>query len=725
MSILISGLFLSNERIRLIQVFFIIDIVVLVSTILDLRTKKTDRLLSIAIVRILFVLPLLAGSYLLAYFQTEHYVRPFFVNSENVFSLLWMVLAYRLYCVTLSSEKRSILFRLLFAVCSSVVAAVAGYTYLFPLSVAVVEGVLVLVHYGIIYCSALFLLAVVLLSGWRLEAFWRSLEPGEKSRYKYLMLGIALVCAIQCWSASYRLTYLRLPHEHLLLMAIVLAIAWLFMIYALARHRLLNRTLFVSRKVVYATVTPIVFSGFLILVGIMSLFFRLFGWSAPFVLQGLVIIVGLLGIIIFALSNDMRRRVKYFISTHFYVNKYEYRDEWLAFSDLLQGKLTEKGVVEALYQILRDSVYTQTIRIWLGDIQKGFRLITDNGDQEDGGDATLLGDDAIVCYLYNAPYLYTLDGDADPVRNSVLLEKKAFFQANNIVLIVPLILGNHCAGLIGLGPEATGGRYGHDDFDLLLALGSHAASALVAVQNAEALAKSRERSAYSNVSAFVLHDIKNAATMLSLVRKNAPEHMDNPEFQKDILESIDDALIRMSKVQTRLSSLNREFVPGLRSVALKDLLRSCVERFAKKLPELSIQLMCPQDLHLQTDPDFISQILENLLINALESGGAGTVVRIEAGVDAMLRIDVRDNGPGIQPKLLPRSLFEPFKTAKLNGSGIGLWQARQLVELLGGNIQVRNLTEGGAGFTLSFPYRTDHRMSEEMGALPSGNPDNA
>lgn len=688
----------------MIQVILVFNIAVLVSVVLDLRTKEADRLFSFAIVRILFVLPLLAGSYFLCYFFTEQYVGSFFFSSENVFSLLWLVLAYRLYCITNSLDKKAFLFRLLLLVCSAVVMVAAVYVYFYPLAGDAVDGVLVFSHYGVIYCSALFLLVAVLIFGWRLEAFWRSLDIGERWRYKYLMLGFVLVCSIMGWSASYRLAYLRFPREHLLLISIVLVIALLLMAYALARHRLLNRKLFVSRKVVYATITPFVFSGFLLIVGIVSLFFRLFGWSAPFVLQWLVVITGILGISVLSLSGDVRRRVKYFISTHFYVNKYEYRDEWLAFSDLLQSKLSEKGVVEAMYQILRDSLYTQTILIWLGDIHKGFRLVHADGDHVRESDDLISGDDAIVCYLHNAPYLYSQDGDADPLRRSILSERECFMQAHDIVLMVPLILGGQCAGLIGMGPETSDGRYGHDDFDLLLALSSHAASALLAVQNAEKLARAREQSAYSNLSAFVLHDIKNAATMLDLVRSNAHEHLNNPEFQQDMLETIDDALKRMGKVQDRLHALKGEMGPEFRQVDFSELVKSCINKLAKKIPDLEIVLECPPELSVETDPDYISQILENLIINAQEAGGSGTAIRINVVLDANLQIEIQDNGPGIQVDLLPRALFEPFKTAKSNGSGIGLWQVRQLVERLGGDVRAQNVTAGGARFSIQFPF---------------------
>ena len=695
----------------MITAIYILNIALIASLVLDLRVKGIDRRLSMGWVRILMILTLLVVSYFSANFFPAYYAAPIFFISENTSALLFMVLAIRFYQVSSSNKSSSFPIHTLFLTGSLVVLTVAGYTYFQPSLGEIVDDVLVFRHYGLIYISAFLLLIGILLLSWRLEAFWRTLDTGDKWRYKYLVVGLFLVCAMLGWSSSYRLAYLRIPKDHLLLLAIIIIIALLLMVFALARHRLLNRKLFVSRKVVYATITPIVFSGFFILVGFIALLSRLYSWSVPFVLQWIVFVLGILGISVFALSGSVRSHVKYFISTHFYVNKYEYRDEWLALSDLLQGKLTEKGIAEAVYQILRDSLYTDTILIWLGDTQKGFRLINYPDDKARYNGEIIPGDDTLVLYLHKKPYIYSRQANADPLRRTVLLEKEGFLKAHDIVLMVPMFLGEYCVGLIGLGPETTGGRYGQDDFDLLAALSSHTASALLAVQNAEKLARTREQSVWNNLSAFVLHDIKNAATMLDLVRKNAPHHIDNPMFQQDMLESIDDALRRMAKVQTRLSALKEEMVPDIRPLEVRELLWECRDKLAKKLSDLEITSECPPDLSLRTDPDFFHKILENLLINAREAGGGGTAVRIKVTADSMIRIDLQDNGPGIQADLLPRALFEPFKTAKPNGSGIGLWQVRRLVDSLGGDIQAQNNPEGGARFTLRFPNRPRMRIN--------------
>ena len=156
-----------------------------------------------------------------------------------------------------------------------------------------------------------------------------------------------------------------------------------------------------------------------------------------------------------------------------------------------------------------------------------------------------------------------------------------------------------------LGPEYTGGRYGRDDFDLLKALGSQAASAILAARTAEKLAQARETSAWDTLSAFVLHDIKNAAAMLSLAMENAPAHIDNREFQRDLLALVDDALKRMTQVQKRLKTLKGEMIPESKPVQIDLSVREICESLARRLPDLTIdvEMQCPPNSTIQTDPD--------------------------------------------------------------------------------------------------------------------------
>lgn len=700
----------------MIIIFDATSFALFLSYFLDIRFREAERRFSFDLVRIFLALPLLVVAYLYfsAYMISAAVASIYFL--ETAFALIWMIIAFNIRRLVRSDAGGPFFYRIMpYAAMSLGLPAGIFWPFFSRPKFVIKDAWLMFPHYGVLFFSSLLVLVAVLINGWALETFWRTLAQKDRRQYKYLVIGCFLVNGSLAWSTSVRLTYLRQSSNHLMLLAILMIIAWFLIGYAIAGSRLLNRKIFVSRKIVYSSVAPLIFAIYLITVGIVSLLMKTFGWPLHFILQWLIVITGLLLLVAFALSVRVRARVKYFISTHFYVNKYEYRDEWLAFSELLPRRLSEKGVVTALQKILRQSLYTDTIRIWTGDMTTGFRLITT--DEEDGtaseaepGADFLAPDDPLIAYLQNASWLECETHDAEPARILILDEKKDFLTAMGLVLVMPMTIGDHLAGIIGLGPEYTGGTYGKDDFDLLTALGSQAASALLAVRTAEELARAREQSAWNILSAFVLHDIKNAATMLSLVQDNAPRHIHKPEFQQDMLVTIDDALKRMEKVQTRLKTLKGEIEPVIKTVNALEMVKRCARNTEKKLARLTLDVKGADKIMLQTDPDFVGIVLENLFLNAVEAAGnddTHVTMTIEQTADQYCQLICVDNGPGIPPELLPERLFDPFITTRDKGTGIGLWQVKRLMESLGGRITVQNAESGGACFILRFPLKPE------------------
>jgi signal transduction histidine kinase len=120
--------------------------------------------------------------------------------------------------------------------------------------------------------------------------------------------------------------------------------------------------------------------------------------------------------------------------------------------------------------------------------------------------------------------------------------------------------------------------------------------------------------------------------------------------------------------------------------------------------ELSFSLKDP-DLEIFADQNLISQVLINLIKNALESNenNPGAKINIVADTDEDLRpeICVIDNGPGIPAENLDE-IFVPFFTTRRDGSGVGLSISRQIMRMHGGNLKVRSVPGKETVFCLSF-----------------------
>jgi len=106
------------------------------------------------------------------------------------------------------------------------------------------------------------------------------------------------------------------------------------------------------------------------------------------------------------------------------------------------------------------------------------------------------------------------------------------------------------------------------------------------------------------------------------------------------------------------------------------------------------------------DANKLRQAIHNLVLNAVQVGGAGTRVQLEVGADGgRARITVADDGPGV-PVELATTLFEPFVTARPGGSGLGLAVARRVAERHGGALVLESIPgERGARFSIYLPGR--------------------
>ncbi|MEA3468050.1 MAG: XrtA/PEP-CTERM system histidine kinase PrsK [Thermodesulfobacteriota bacterium] len=687
----------------MITLFYTLNAFLLLFGSASIFLRSGEKNFSIALLRILLGLPLLAGEYVYLVYHIETQTVQLVFFSEIIFALLLLCLALHLPIAADTNIKTPHYYCLI----EIFVATAATCFLIFRSAPEILESSLPIQEYSFEYCAVIFLLIIVFFTAWRLEQFWRGLRSSQRWEYKFLIIGCLFICGTFAWSTSYRLTYLSFAPRLFLLLASLLFFGWALMAYAIVHHRLLNRKIFVSRKIIYSSVVPSLLAIYFLGFGIVSLIVNTFDLHLSFVLKWLFLVLSLMAIGLFSFSGKIRRRIHFFISTHFYINKYKYRDEWLALSQELQGALTETRVVMALQQVLSESLYTAEIFIWVGDSSKGYRLVSAPDVSDIKKDKyKITANDLLIYFIQSRSHFHLNEREPDSTWKNVANQKKDFLSRLDLTLLSPISIGNHLIGLIGLGPEFTGDQYGYDDFDLLTVLGSQTASALMAVRMAEELAHMREQQAWNRLSSFVLHDIKNASTMLSLLQENAPEHIHEPEFQQDMLELLDDALKRMRRIEQRLMTLENEIIPDMQNIELGHFLETCRRRMEVKLPSITITAECTDAIQIRSDPELLFSIVENLLLNAFEAQKEGTIVKIMTAKDVETRqavIEIIDNGPGIAEELLPDILFEPFKTSKGGGSGIGLWQVKNVLKNLDGSISAANNPQNGAQFVIRLP----------------------
>ena len=166
---------------------------------------------------------------------------------------------------------------------------------------------------------------------------------------------------------------------------------------------------------------------------------------------------------------------------------------------------------------------------------------------------------------------------------------------------------------------------------------------------------------------------------------------------KHIIEGIEE----LSKAEASILELRRQ------PIDITSFLANIKERFERLFSDkgVALELAC-DEITLYVDPDKLSQIIINLLSNALRATGTGGIVRINAGIqDTEGYIAIEDNGSGIKKDDMP-FIFERFYKTAGGGLGLGLTIAKELAEAHGGRIVVQSEYGKGTTFTLFMPIFT-------------------
>jgi putative PEP-CTERM system histidine kinase len=257
--------------------------------------------------------------------------------------------------------------------------------------------------------------------------------------------------------------------------------------------------------------------------------------------------------------------------------------------------------------------------------------------------------------------------------------------------------------LLLIGDRVGGADYSAQDFDMLRCVGDHATATLVSVQLSQKLLQAKELEAFQTMAAFFVHDLKNAASTLSLMLKNLPVHFEDPAFREDALRGVSKSVAHINHVIGRLSLLRSELVTRPAETDLNEMVGDAVAGIESG-PELEIAKNLSPLPKLSLDREQFAKVVTNLVLNAKEAqSGKGRIELATRQENGWAVLSVRDQGCGMTSSFIERSLFRPFQTTKKNGLGIGMFQSKMIVEVHGGRIAVESEPGKGTTFQVYLP----------------------
>jgi putative PEP-CTERM system histidine kinase len=624
--------------------------------------------------------------------------QPVFAFAESARNLLWVSL---LYSLSTADDEREHGLKLVYAAVAGVIGLqlIGGTLQLFSpssviaqtglvLRITTAAGALVLVHN--LYGQA---------------------APASRLHIRFSMLGLALI-----WTYDlnlYTVAYLGSPSTARLAEWRGLALALAAPLFALATRSEGAWRVRLSRAATFQSLSLLAICAYFALMAILATALRGTGvdWSSALLIAALAAMT--VAAMVLIPSARARGWVKLKLAKHLFEHRYDYRTEWLRFTETLgRAGPDAPPLSERIVTAFADIV----------DSPGGLLLVSD------GGRSLSLANS--VSWPAGSPAADSLDQAADlwraleaggrvvemealrrgwasrddkqlPVPHWLLDEPAAW-------ALIPLLHHQRLVGIVVLAAPEFQRQLDWEDFDLLRTAGNQAASSLSEALGQEALSHAQRFEEFNRRFAFILHDIKNLVSQLSLLARNAERHADNPEFRADMVATLRSSVGKMNELLARLAPHSPARVQRIEPQPLRPILTAAI---AAKRRDREVRLLGEASALALVDSSALEQAVGHLLQNALDaSSGEPVTVRVGRR-DGNISIVIADKGVGMDGDFVRNRLFQPFASSKPDGFGIGAFEARSLITAMGGRISVDSRLGRGTSFTILLP-------APEVGAEP-------
>ncbi len=521
-------------------------------------------------------------------------------------------------------------------------------------------------------------------------------------------IGLPMTALALLWAYDlnlYTLSYLADDWMAWLVAMRGFAIVGLAPVFALAARRNQNWSIRLSRTVAFRSVSLGIVAAYLLLTVIVSTLLDAVGASGAAIVQVGSLTLAAIAAIIIMPSPQLRARVRVLLSKHMFAHRYDYRAEWLRFTDTLgrpgdAPAPLDVRVVKAIADIT--------------EAPAGLLLVP-----EDAGLAARAGwnwDMSLVPAFVPGEELVGLLAqgrilELDPLRAET---KDSADEARAVPAwiladaanwaIVPLIHFDRLAGAVLVSRPPLARTLDWEDFDMLRVAGRQVASYLAEARGQEALSDAKQFDEFNRRFAFIMHDIKNLVSQLTLVTRNAERHADKPEFRADMIATLQSSTGKMNDLLERLSQHNTGRAEEPRSVVLGPLVTQLAGAKRIQHPVIVAGNMA---LCAMADPVRLEGALGHLLQNAIDASDPAepvTITVMKQGEET--GIEIADKGHGMTLDFVRGQLFRPFASTKDGGFGIGAFEARTIISGMGGRLTVDSEPGQGTRFMIWLPTPT-------------------
>ena len=473
-----------------------------------------------------------------------------------------------------------------------------------------------------------------------------------------------------------------------------------------ARNPSLSPNIHISRQFVFHSTTLIGSGLYLIFMSIAGYYIKVKSGEWGELLQSTFLFAALLLFASLFFSSKLKAKIKQYVNRSF-SNKYDYREEWNRFSNTLLTNDGNLSIYLRSLQAVSQIVDSQGAQLWLKE-HKEFKYQSQWGTPVTHPQAEAEGS-ALIEFIKNKNSIIT--------RAEYINSKKIntthdhwFINNKNSWLIVPLQVNNLLFGFIHLQTSLGSQELDQEDHELLSTIAHHVALYLSQNQSTQALQEAEKFKSINQMTAFLTHDLKTLLSQLFLLVENGKVHKDNPAF-------IDDMLITLEHVSKKMQRLILQLKePEPNNISSKTRILDIFADILIEYKHSPIQpvLINRRNLNpeISANRNEFQSALKHIVQNAVESVTKNGWVNIEltSKNSANISIIITDNGNGMSAEFIATRLFRPFDSTKgVSGMGIGVYQCREYIRSINGNIQVTSIENAGTTFTITLPTNTNNK----------------
>lgn len=511
---------------------------------------------------------------------------------------------------------------------------------------------------------------------------------------------MAVIALATMWLADltlYTVAYLGGGWSQALIAVRGIVMAAIVPMLAIAVHRNGDWTLNISRTVTWQSLTLVALTIYAMATVLVISAIQMLGGGYVRLAQTAFVFGSAAALLTLLSSPTIKAWLRVMVAKHLFRHRYDYRAEWVRFTETLgvpgeSAPPLEERIVKAVAD-LTDSPAGLLL------VADGASLSLGAGWQWQSEPPVGVAGEGLAALLADGAHIVELDSvrTGRATREEQAAVPQWMLDQDAAWAVVPLVHVKTLIGAILLARPPIDRSLDWEDFDLLRIAGRQVASYLAEARAHEQLADARRFDEFNRRFAFILHDVKNLVSQLTLVARNAERHADNPDFRADMIATLQDSAGKMNDLLARLSQHNSGRADEPQAVELMPL----AERVAKaRGGSHPVIVSGTRDALATADAGRLEQALGHLIQNAVEASADGEPVTVTVGHAS---IEVADRGAGMNAAFVRDHLFRPFVSTKHGGFGIGAFEARQVIQAMGGTLDVVSREGEGTRFTIGLP----------------------